>query len=161
MTTDREAAETAALVILARENIPGDVQELLVYGDPERGIRPGALRRALLAADAPAEGTRAAVIEEVVKAIRDACEPILTDRNAYVLTGPAGIVMAAVAAVRALASQPPRQDGERVERLREALEKITHEHLQFQGYFEDSDHEAQAKARAALDADRRAREGGT
>jgi hypothetical protein len=37
-----------------------------------------------------------------------------------------------------------------IERLREALKKITHEHLQFAGYFEDSDHAAQMQARAAL-----------
>lgn len=31
-----------------------------------------------------------------------------------------------------------------------ALEKITHEHLQFAGYFEHVDHEAQLEARAAI-----------
>lgn len=41
---------TAALVALARHNIPTDVQELLVQGDPMRSIAPGALERALLAA---------------------------------------------------------------------------------------------------------------
>ncbi len=42
-------AETSALVALAKMNVPTDVQELLVRGDPERDIKPGALRRALLA----------------------------------------------------------------------------------------------------------------
>lgn len=42
-------AETSALVALAEANIPPDIQELLVRGDPTRDIKPGALRRALLA----------------------------------------------------------------------------------------------------------------
>lgn len=40
-------AEAAALVSLARDNIPSDVQELLVRGDPARNIPPNALRRAI------------------------------------------------------------------------------------------------------------------
>lgn len=39
--------ECAALVILAECNIPPDVQELLVRGDPVRGIPPGSLRKAI------------------------------------------------------------------------------------------------------------------
>jgi len=42
-------AETAAVISLAKMNIPPDVQELLVRGDPKQDIKPGALRRALLA----------------------------------------------------------------------------------------------------------------
>lgn len=37
----------ATLIILTQEGVPADVQELLVYGNPARGIRPGALLRAL------------------------------------------------------------------------------------------------------------------
>lgn len=40
-------ALTAALVVLARYNVPPDVQELLVQGNPMRDIRPGALAAAL------------------------------------------------------------------------------------------------------------------
>jgi hypothetical protein len=48
---------TAALVKLAYFNIPVDVQELLVHGDPMRGIPPGALTAALQAAEAqPVDG---------------------------------------------------------------------------------------------------------
>jgi hypothetical protein len=47
--TDLEAA-SAALVSLACDNIPPDVQELLVRGDPQRDIRPGAFSRAIQAA---------------------------------------------------------------------------------------------------------------
>jgi hypothetical protein len=36
-----------ALVSLATDNIPTDIQGLLIEGDPTRGIRPGALQRAL------------------------------------------------------------------------------------------------------------------
>ncbi len=39
----------------------------------------------------------------------------------------------------------------RREKMEEALRKITHEHLQFQAYFEDCDHAAQMEARAALE----------
>ena len=39
--------EAAALTILARCNIPPDVQGLLIYGDAMRGIAPGALAKAL------------------------------------------------------------------------------------------------------------------
>jgi len=45
---DLEAA-SAALISLATDNIPPDVQELLVHGNPERDIRPGALSRAIRA----------------------------------------------------------------------------------------------------------------
>lgn len=45
-------AEVAALVSLARHGIEPDIQELLTSGNPMRGIRPGALRVALLAAEA-------------------------------------------------------------------------------------------------------------
>jgi hypothetical protein len=40
----------AATASLAADNIPSDVQELLLYGNPDRGIRPGALERAINAA---------------------------------------------------------------------------------------------------------------
>jgi hypothetical protein len=39
---DIEAA-AAGLLALAEHGIPPDIQELLVRGDPMRGIRPGAL----------------------------------------------------------------------------------------------------------------------
>lgn len=45
-------AEAAALVTLARANIPVDVQELLVQGDPMRGIQPHAIARALMGHEA-------------------------------------------------------------------------------------------------------------
>jgi hypothetical protein len=38
-----------ALTALAVAGIPPDVQELLVYGDPVRGIAPGALSKACAA----------------------------------------------------------------------------------------------------------------
>lgn len=38
-----------AMIALAEMNIPPDVQELLVQGNPERDVPPGALRRALVA----------------------------------------------------------------------------------------------------------------
>lgn len=38
---------TAALVSLAQDGIPPDIQELLTHGNPDRGIPPGALARAL------------------------------------------------------------------------------------------------------------------
>jgi hypothetical protein len=41
---------TAALVVLTEHGIEPDVQELLVYGNPSRGIAPGALRKAIQAA---------------------------------------------------------------------------------------------------------------
>lgn len=40
----------AALISLAESNIPPDIQELLVQGDPMRDIPPGALAKALHAA---------------------------------------------------------------------------------------------------------------
>jgi len=39
-----------ALVVLAQHNIPPDIQELLVSGDPVRGIAPGALEAAIAGA---------------------------------------------------------------------------------------------------------------
>jgi hypothetical protein len=45
-----ERAVTAALVSLAESNVPTDIQELLLHGNPSRGIAPKSLRRAVLAA---------------------------------------------------------------------------------------------------------------
>lgn len=47
--TDLRAA-VAALIALSKHNIPPDVQELLIYGNPDRKIRPGAFRAAMQAA---------------------------------------------------------------------------------------------------------------
>ena len=49
LVTDHLPPLVAALVALTKENIPTDVQELLVYGNPDRGVNPGALGRALFA----------------------------------------------------------------------------------------------------------------
>ena len=51
---------TAALVALTEAGIPVDVQEILVRGDPARGIAPGAINRALERA-----GDHAAFIEGI------------------------------------------------------------------------------------------------
>jgi hypothetical protein len=40
----------AAVLKLAERNIPPDIQELLVTGNPDKGIRPGALLAAIQAA---------------------------------------------------------------------------------------------------------------
>ncbi len=45
---DRIAA-SAALLVLAEYNIPPDIQELLVYGNPRLGVKPGALSAAFKA----------------------------------------------------------------------------------------------------------------
>lgn len=42
-------ASAAGLLALARHNIPVDVQELLVYGNPTLGVPPGALSACLRA----------------------------------------------------------------------------------------------------------------
>lgn len=47
---------------------------------------------------------RAKALEEAAKAVRDACKPMLTDRSAFIMSGPAGIVSAAVQAIRSLSS---------------------------------------------------------
>ena len=68
---DRDAA-TAALVALAADNIPTDIQELLVYGNPDRGVRPGALSRAIAAALRPS-GEKGRVVvdhDRVVERLR-------------------------------------------------------------------------------------------
>lgn len=52
INTDRLVA---ALVKLAAKNVPPDVQELLIHGDPMRSIPPGALDAALSTVDARAE----------------------------------------------------------------------------------------------------------
>ena len=40
-------AATAALISLTEAGIPTDVQELLIVGDPSRGIAPGSLSKAI------------------------------------------------------------------------------------------------------------------
>lgn len=52
MTKAREARlETVArfLTLLARENVPPHIQEVLCYGDAQLGVKPGALERAIAA----------------------------------------------------------------------------------------------------------------
>lgn len=54
MTEESVLSDQAAfLVALAERNIPPDVQELLVQGDPMRGIAPGALSAAIRAIQGP------------------------------------------------------------------------------------------------------------
>jgi len=55
MTVDRYDAAIKVLTALTTHGIPPDVQELLVYGNPSRGIAPGALRKAIEALGAPAQ----------------------------------------------------------------------------------------------------------
>lgn len=45
----RDELAAGVLAALAQAGIPPDVQELLVYGDPVRGIAPGALSKACAA----------------------------------------------------------------------------------------------------------------
>lgn len=45
--TDFMMDESAALVVLAQCNVPTDIQELLVRGDPMRGIPPHSLGKAI------------------------------------------------------------------------------------------------------------------
>lgn len=52
--------------------------------------------------DRGAATDRNSVLLEAERAVREATRPFLTDRSTYVLNGPAGIVAAAVAAIRAL-----------------------------------------------------------
>lgn len=47
MPTRQLEAAAVALLKLAEYNIPTDIQELLIQGDPMRGIRPGAFVAAL------------------------------------------------------------------------------------------------------------------
>jgi hypothetical protein len=58
MTTESEAVEAMAvsevafLVVLAEAGISPDIGELLMQGNPTRGVAPGALRKAMLAYNA-------------------------------------------------------------------------------------------------------------
>lgn len=55
-----------ALLALAKHNIPPDIQELLLIGDPEKGISPGALWAAIKAVtEAEEEAERLANICDV------------------------------------------------------------------------------------------------
>jgi hypothetical protein len=45
-----DEVSAAALLSLVRDNIPPDVQELLVHGSLTHGVKPGALHRAITAA---------------------------------------------------------------------------------------------------------------
>jgi hypothetical protein len=44
-----QTAATAALCVLAEFNIPPDIQELLVFGNSQGGVPPGALSKAVQA----------------------------------------------------------------------------------------------------------------
>lgn len=48
---DRELDATiAVLTVLAEQNVPPDIQELLVHGNVKLGVKPGALSKAIKAA---------------------------------------------------------------------------------------------------------------
>lgn len=49
-TTISKDALVAAVVALAEAGIPTDTQELLLQGDPMRGIKPSALQSAIMSA---------------------------------------------------------------------------------------------------------------
>jgi hypothetical protein len=51
-----------ALVSLTASGIPADIQELLVYGDPNRGVPAGALYRALVLVRAERDKRRALTV---------------------------------------------------------------------------------------------------
>jgi hypothetical protein len=70
----------APLVALAESGIPADIQELLVQGDPMRGVAPGALAKAIAALSAQPSG--------VVKALEWKNAPdILLDQIAAIRDG--------------------------------------------------------------------------
>jgi hypothetical protein len=56
MTDDDVPDLVAALMILADHNVPPDVQELLLYGNPSRSIPPGALQAVLSNAKGRSDG---------------------------------------------------------------------------------------------------------
>ena len=62
----------APLLILARSNVPPDIQELLVAGNPMMGVPPGVLRAAI----ASVIDSQASRIEELEAALRAASEVV-------------------------------------------------------------------------------------
>ena len=72
-----DQVQAAALVALAENNIPVDVQELLVFGNPMRGVAPGALGKAILAASRATPADPAldpATVEACAKVADDAAK---------------------------------------------------------------------------------------
>ena len=47
MTEINDTHLVNALLVLTKCGVPPDIQELLIYGDPERKIAPGALNKML------------------------------------------------------------------------------------------------------------------
>jgi len=74
-----------AIMILAEQNIPSDVQHLLVMGSPDYDVPPGTLDKVVAAIRAD---ERAKVIEECAKAIR-ACPSL--DESGYIVEKDAAI----------------------------------------------------------------------
>lgn len=46
---EKAEALVAALIVMAREGVPPDIQELLVHGCPDRNVPPGVLQKAFSA----------------------------------------------------------------------------------------------------------------
>lgn len=65
MTEISKDALVAAVVALAEAGIPTDTQELLLQGDPMRGIKPSALQSAIMSALATTEPSKP--VAEAVK----------------------------------------------------------------------------------------------
>jgi len=84
-----DAALTAALMMLAQANIPPDVQELLMWGDPMRSIPPSALGKAISHAILAAKAEQKEADAEAVRG----CGSL--DENGYICEK-----SAAVAAIR-------------------------------------------------------------
>lgn len=60
--------EAAALVVLAQRGVPPDIQELLVRGNPQIGVAPGALRAALTSQGTVGRGATEEMVEAALRA---------------------------------------------------------------------------------------------
>ena len=70
---------SAALISLARSNIPPDVQELLLNGNPDRGIPPGALGRLIEQVTGDLRSTAFHVISDIRQASGLGARPMLSE----------------------------------------------------------------------------------
>lgn len=79
--TDTTELDTlaVALISLARSNIPPDVQELLLHGNPDRGIPPGALKRLIEQVTGDLRSTAFHVISDIRQASGLGARPMLSE----------------------------------------------------------------------------------
>lgn len=86
LSLDQQERQAAAVLSLARDGIPPDIQELLTIGNASMGVKPWALWRAISAAERVEEMEKLPTIETAALLVLQ-CTDIISEATARKLAG--------------------------------------------------------------------------